>query len=228
LTKNKLDILGPLYHSYRLFGVENEQIEGIYAPNQASKEPIILAYIMLAIAKCRTLVNDSVSFADLFCADGYFAMAARKLGATEVLGIDDNREGHSVNLDKIAALLGLDRVEFRQMDVNEIDHLNPVDIVANIGGLYHIDNPIKILEKSYDLARKYLIIQTVVSIATNDDEYYESPAPGWHWGNRFSRASFEKLISSKGWSVLDKHFNELEGNDRLEDRGSIYFLIEKN
>jgi len=27
--------------------------------------------------------------------------------------------------------------------------------------------------------------------------------------------------------VIDAHFNELEGNSRLEDRGSVYLLIRK-
>jgi hypothetical protein len=39
--------------------------------------------------------------------------------------------------------------------------------------------------------------------------------------------SFERSIESKGWNVVDSHFNLLEGNDRLEDRGSIYMLIKK-
>ena len=35
------------------------------------------------------------------------------------------------------------------------------------------------------------------------------------------------MIVSKGWKILDYHFNELEGNERPEDRGSVYYLIEK-
>jgi hypothetical protein len=50
-TRKSLDDLGPLYHSYRLFGVKNQQIPGIFQPNQACKEPIILSYIVLALAK---------------------------------------------------------------------------------------------------------------------------------------------------------------------------------
>lgn len=84
------------------------------------------------------------------------------------------------------------------------------------------------MEESYALALKFLIVQTVVSLASEADDYYRSPAPGWTWGNHFSRSSFEKLIEKKGWNIVDKHFNILEGNERLEDRGCIYFLIQKN
>ncbi len=200
---------------------------GIFAPNQACKEPILLAYIQLAIAKCRTSLSTSVSFAELFCADGYYAIAARHFGATRALGIDNDRDGYFGNAERIAALLGIDQVAFLQMDVNDIPSLAPVDIVANVGGLYHVSNPEEILRASYAMATRFLIVQTVVSMVTDDERYYASPAPGWTWGNRFSRASFDALIRDLRWSVVDRHFNELEGNDRLEDRGSVYYLIRK-
>jgi hypothetical protein len=219
--------LGPLYHSYRIFGVRNEQLPGIYAPNQACKEPILLAYVQFAIAKCRTSSSTPVSFAELFCADGYYAMAARHFGASDALGIDNDRDGHFGAAERIAAVLGIDRITFLKMDVNDIPSLPPVDIVANVGGLYHVPNPEEILRSSYAMARRFLIVQTVVSMATDDEHYRASPAPGWNWGNRFSRASFDALIRGTGWAVVDRHFNELEGNERPEDRGSVYYLIRK-
>lgn len=219
--------LGPQYHSYRLLGAINEQLPGIYPPNQACKEPILLAYIQLAIAKCRTKLATPVSFAELFCADGYYAMMARRFGATESMGIDNDRDGHLGTAAKIAAALGLDGVRFHRMEVDAIDTLATVDIVANVGGLYHVANPLEVLAKSYAMARRYLIVQNVVSLANEDPRYFASPAPGWTWGSRFSRASFDKAMRDTGWDIVDQHFNELEGNDRPEDRGSAYYLVRK-
>ncbi len=221
-----LDDLPPVYHSYALFGVENTQIPGMYARNQLSKQPIILAYIQFAIAKCKKTISDQVSFAELFCADGFFAMSAIHLGATSSYGVDTDRDSQSGVLTAIADRLGLD-VSLKKMDVADIDRLEQVDIVANVGGLYHVSNPNEILEKSYRLARRFLIVQTVVSIANNDADYFETPAPGWTWGSRYSRNSFERHLASKNWKVLDSHFNLLEGNTREEDLGSCYALIEK-
>jgi hypothetical protein len=218
--------LGPLYHSYRLLGAVNEQLPGIYALNQACKEPILIGYIEYAIAKCRGQASAPVSFAELFCADGYYAMVARHMGAAASIGIDNDRDGHFANAEAIAAALGLD-VQFLRMEVEAIDTLDPVDIVANVGGLYHVDDPLALLAKSHAFARRFLIVQTVVSLANNDEAYFEAPAPGWTWGNRFSRASFDKAIRDTGWVVVDRHFNELEGNDRPEDRGSAYYLIRR-
>ena len=227
-TKRSLEDLGPLYHSYHLFGVQSQQLPGIFQPNQACKEPIILSYILLALAKCRTSTDAPVTFAELFCADGYYAMAARHLGVSASIGIDNNRDGFFAIANKVAERLGIDNCTFIEMDVNDIETLTPLDIVANIGGLYHVENPDAILEKSYALARRFLVVQNVVSLASENVDYYESPAPGWTWGSRYSRRSFEKLIENKGWNIIDRHFNILEGNERLEDRGSVYFLIQKD
>jgi hypothetical protein len=218
---------GPLYHSYRLLGATNEQLPGIFPPNQRCKEPILLAYIQWAIAKCRTTLATPVSFAELFCADGYYAMMARHLGATSSMGIDNDRDGHLGTAGEVASALGLGDVAFRKMEVGGIDALPAVDIVANVGGLYHVDDPLDILRRSYRFASRYLIVQNVVSLANSSASYFEKPAPGWTWGNRFSRESFDAAIRATGWDVVDRHFNELEGNERLEDRGSVYNLVRK-
>ena len=153
-------------------------------------------------------------------------MVAKHLGATSSTGIDNDRDGHFANAGKIAAALGLD-VKLLRMDVEAIETLEPVDIVANVGGLYHVADPLAILRKSHAFAKRFLIVQNVVSLARHDDTYFEAPAPGWTWGNRFSRESFDKAIRDTGWEVVDLHFNELEGNDRPEDRGSAYYLIRR-
>jgi hypothetical protein len=154
-------------------------------------------------------------------------MVARLLGASQSCGIDNGKDGLFEPAPRIPSRLGLDQVDFLRMEANDIDSLSPVDIVANIGGLYHVSNPRDILEKSYRMARRYLIVQSVVSMANDDDSYFETPAPGWTWGCRFSRSSFLKMIGELKYDVVDTHFNELEGNDRLEDRGSVYLLVRK-
>lgn len=221
-----LDDLGPLYHSYYLFGVRNRQIVN-FAANQRCKEAIILSYILNGIAKSRKSMDDPVSFAELFCADGYFTMLARSFGAASAVGIDSNRDGHTALAPIIADRLGVTNVRFEVRDVNTISGVDEYDVVANIGGLYHVANPIEILRKSYDLAKRYLIVQSVVSLQSDSDDYFVSPAPGWQHGSRFSRQSFAKMVRDQGYRVIDEFFNELEGNQKPDDRGSCYFLIEK-
>ena len=76
----------------------------------------------------------------------------------------------------------------------------------------HVINPREILEKSYAIARKYLIIQPVVSMSTEAADHFETPAPGRTWGDL-------------EYEIIDQHFNELEVNKRLEERRSLYYRI---
>jgi hypothetical protein len=224
---NILEDLGPLYHKYLFFGVDNAQPHPTYPLNQGAKAPIITAYIAYAMAKSKAKVSDTVSFTELFCADGYYAMVAARLGCSYSVGIDNNRDGFFLTAPLIASRLGLNDVVFKDHTITPTSVLDSTDIVANVGGLYHTSEPEKILELSYRIAKKYLIVQNVVSLATNNEDYYESPAPGWSWGNRFSRESFDKMLRGKNYQIIDQHFNVLEGNGHPKDRGSVYYLIKK-
>ena len=219
--------IGPLYHEYSFFGFANEQKPGIFELNQKTKSPIITAYIAYAIAKSRERATDHVTFAELFCADGYYAMVADRLGCSSSVGIDNNRDSESSHANEIAAVVGCRNFAFIEADISGSSEFEPVDVVANVGGLYHVSDPAETLAMSFRMARKFLVVQTVVSLATDDPDYFEQPAPGWTWGNRYSRESFDLLVRGIGGRVVDTHFNELEGNDRPEDRGSVYYLVQK-
>ena len=195
--------------------------------NQQAKTPLLTAYIAYSVAKCKRRVSDAVSFAELFCADGFYAMVASRLGCDRSIGIDSDRDNHFSNAKTIAERLGLEGIEFRKDEITPRSEFPAADIVGNVGGLYHVEAPKEILALSFRMARKFLIVQSVVSLATDDPDYFETPAPGWTWGSRYSRQSFDKMIRSSCTGIVDHDFNELEGNDRPEDRGSVYYLIEK-
>lgn len=214
-------MLDGVYHSYRIFGENNIQKSEKFKLNQLAKEPIIFSYILHALANCKKSVFDEVTFSELFCADGYFALAAKKFGATTSIGIDNGYKGYFATAKKISEYFQED-INFIKMDVNDIDTLPPVDIVANVGGLYHTRNPAKILQLSHAYAKKYLIVQTVVSLC---GPYFEESPKDRAWGSRFTREYMEDI--TEGYDVIDSHFNELEGNKHLKNRGSFYCLIRK-
>jgi hypothetical protein len=112
---NVLEDLGPLFHSFELFGVSNQQLPA-FVTNQKAKEPIIRAYIQYAIAKSRTSIADPVTFTELFCADRYYAMVARLLGASQSCGIDNGKDGLFEPAPRIPSRLGLDQVDFLRME----------------------------------------------------------------------------------------------------------------
>lgn len=223
-----LDDIGPLYHDFSFFGVSNVQLSDHFIHNQKAKAPVITAYIAYAAAKCETK-NDSPtpSFTELFCADGYYTMVASRLGCSPCIGIDNNSQGYLDKAKAIVDRLGLRNCRFVQSEINQKSSFEPTDIVANLGGLYHANNPKEILQNSFIQARQFLIVQSVVSLATDDDKYFESPAPGWTWGSRYSRSFFHKMITDICPNIVDHHFNVLTGNQRMEDRGSVYYLLKK-
>ena len=218
---------GPLYHDFAWLGLPTEQLPGIYGPNQRAKAPVITAYMMLAFARLRCRGRDAISFAELFCADGFYTMFAARFGADRAIGYDNDRDGHLASAVRMRDLLGLDRASFQRTAIEAIAPGERASVVANVGGLYHVDDPEAVLDQSYRMAEDYLIVQNVVSLATTAPDYFERPAPGLGWGNRYSRESFDRTIRRRGWRIVDAMFNTLDGNPRLEDRGSLYYLIEK-
>ena len=170
----------------------------------------------------------SPSFVELFCADGYYAFIAKSLGCKPIAGVDNNREGHSDQVTEISLRLGIRDFTFIKDDIINLGTDTKYNIVANVGGLYHCDDPKLVLQKSFELAENFVIVQNVVNAAESSDNYFEAPAPGWTWGNRFSRQSFDRLVRTEfGKNVVYSHFNHLLGNSRPEDLGSSYYLLKK-
>jgi hypothetical protein len=225
---NTLADISPLYHDFSFFGVSNKQLSDQFIQNQKAKAPLITAYIAYAKAKCETTKDSpNPSFTELFCADGYYTMVASRLGCSPCIGIDNNCEGYLDKSKAIVESLGMQDCRFIKSEISEKSSFDSTDIVANLGGLYHVSNPREILQNSFIQARQFLIVQSVVSLATDDVTYYESPAPGWTWGSRYSRSFFHKMITDICPNIVDHDFNELTGNSRSEDRGSVYYLIKK-
>jgi len=220
--------ISPLYHDFSFFGLSNKQLSDHFIQNQKAKAPVITAYIAYAKAKCETTMDSpNPTFTELFCADGYYTMVASRLGCSPCIGIDNNSEGYLDKAKAIVERLNMRDCRFIQSEISEKSAFEPTDIVANLGGLYHVSNPREILQNSFLQTRQFLIVQSVVSLATDDATYFESPAPGWTWGSRFSRSFFHKMITDICPNIVDHHFNILTGNQRLEDRGSVYYLLKK-
>lgn len=214
------------YHDFSLLGLPTDQLSRTKALNQVVKQQVLFAYILKAMNECRRKFSNPLTVAELFCADAYFAMFAAKFGADHVYGFDIN-ERDLANGRQIASHLGLSNVTLERCDVHEIS-AGPFSIVLNVGGLYHVSDPETVLRKSHAMARDFLIVQTAVSLASDDPDYFETPAPGWTWGHRSSRQWFEALIRKLSYKVVEQHFLEYPGCDRPEDRGGIFYLISKS
>jgi predicted RNA methylase len=215
------------YHDFSALGLSLPQRGGIYPANQAAKAPVITRYLAHAVDTLKREGIEPLTVAELFCADAYYSFLAAKMGADRCDAFDSDRDGHMVEARYVKEALQAERVTLHDKDVLDIPPDFSASIVMNTGGLYHVADPMRVLDASCAMARRFLIVQTVVSLAHESDRYFEAPAPGWQHGCRFSAAFLDREIIERGLRVIMREQNILSGNDRPEDRGSVYFLIER-
>ncbi len=189
--------------------------------NQRHKEEYILPFIQRALAE----LGGAPACLDLFCADGYYSCTiAHARPSALVTGVDlDEKE--ITRARAAARLLGLPGAQFRLADVWKfIRAAQPYDLVLCTGGLYHLTEPKRFLELVRPISRQFLIVQSAITLETEDPDYFVSPAPGWKHGSRFTYAGLRRWLEVIGWEIVAEARNELTGNPRLCDRGSGYFL----
>jgi len=217
--------LKPWFYDFSKMGV-NTTTNGLSAAmkNQLDKEPVIMKFLSKSFSE---IITKNTSFLDLFCAEGYYSInVLENFNPGRIVAIDkDERMIQRAKI--ILKKLNLSSIEFRTEDISSSEIAEKFDIVLNAGGLYHVENPKRILEKTFNLSKKYAIIQSVVTMETEDEDYFVTPAPGKLEGCRFTDARLRKWIEELDWKIIDYHRNTLRGNKELKDKSSVYYLCEK-
>lgn len=201
--------------------------------NQRVKERALVPLLEKALASLGGSSGELRAL-DLFCADGYYSCRlARMAPDARVFGIDlDSKEIERARA--AARALGL-VARFEVADVldpdlaagfleTETGAATGFDLVLCLGGLYHLDDPVALIRRLRELVAGRLVVQSVVSMANEAPEYFESPAPGWRHGSRFSHRRLALWLEACGFEILEERRGELPGNRRSGDRGASYFL----
>ncbi|RLC55802.1 MAG: hypothetical protein DRI80_17170 [Chloroflexota bacterium] len=189
--------------------------------NQLCKERVLIPYL----TRCLKGLEEHPTCLDLFCADGYYScMMADICPGARITGID--LAAMEIKRARTAArLLGFDNIEFIIADAWAfIQEPHRYDLVLCAGGLYHLEEPRRFLVLLRPITAHYLVVQSVVTLETEDPNYFVTPAPGAQHGSRFTHAALECWLGETGWEILDQTRNELTGNRLRCDRGSSYFL----
>jgi SAM-dependent methyltransferase len=97
---------------------------------------------------------------DIGCNSGFFSLDIAHRGAQHVDGID-LREENIAQAEFLANHYGLDKVAFRVLDADQIPTGQRWDVVLNLGVLYHVVNPLQFLQQTYQLCRRFAIIDTI-------------------------------------------------------------------
>ncbi|MBI5583989.1 MAG: methyltransferase domain-containing protein [Deltaproteobacteria bacterium] len=192
--------------------------------NQPQKEAYLIPYLSRAL---EALPPHPVCL-ELFCADGYYScLMARMRPQAVVTGVD--RGWPDLTRARAAAkILELPQVTFQGDDVFHFLQSTETafDLVLCAGGLYHLANPFQLLDELRRVARGFLVIQSAITLETEAEDYFITPAPGWKHGSRFTHAGLKRGLERLGWRIIDQARNELPGNRRQCDRGSSYFLCQ--
>jgi tRNA (mo5U34)-methyltransferase len=97
---------------------------------------------------------------DIGCSAGFFSLDMAARGAEHVDGFDLRQS----QIDKAWFLrehYAIDNAEFTAVDVDELQPGRQWDVVLNLGLLYHVTNPLQLIRRTYELSRKFAIIDTI-------------------------------------------------------------------
>ena len=99
---------------------------------------------------------------DVGCNDGFFVFHCRERGASSVCGIEAEAH-HYKNANLVNDLLQQGSIELRCMSAYEIDEsLGEFDISLLLGLIYHLKNPLKVIESVAHLTNETLVIETAL------------------------------------------------------------------
>ncbi len=104
---------------------------------------------------------------DIACNAGFWSIQCALLGAAEVLGFD-TRPDMIEQANLVKAIAGVERVTFRLLDFWQMDRETlggPFDVVLNLGLLYHLPEPLAALERTREMAREYILLDTALHVA---------------------------------------------------------------
>ena len=101
-----------------------------------------------------------VTVLDIGCNCGFFSLDIADRGAKHVDGIDLRHE-NVAQARFLAEHYGVENVAFSVSDADAIQSDQQWDVVLNLGVLYHVVNPLQFIRQTYELCRKFAIIDTV-------------------------------------------------------------------
>jgi 2-polyprenyl-3-methyl-5-hydroxy-6-metoxy-1,4-benzoquinol methylase len=120
----------------------------------------------------RNLISDTVAdvvgaelatstVLDIGCNSGFFSLDLATRGAQHVDGVD-LRPDNIARAQFVKEHFGVDNVDFRVSDADDLDIGRQWDVVLNLGLLYHVLNPLQLLRRTYELCSRFAIVDTVV------------------------------------------------------------------
>jgi tRNA (mo5U34)-methyltransferase len=110
------------------------------------------------------------------CNAGYFALQTKWRNAGRVVGIEPI-DDYLRQARFCSQIWGQD-IEYRQLDAHQLDQIHePFDLVIFTGILYHLKNPLQVLEEAGRLCRDAILIETEVLAPDADNRVFARMGP---------------------------------------------------
>jgi SAM-dependent methyltransferase len=104
---------------------------------------------------------DRSTFVDLACNHGYFSLEMAYFGAKQAVGVDLRPE-NVAKADFLKGYFNIANAVFRQQDIYDLDPREQFDVVYNLGVLYHITDPYRLMQLTYDLCRRFAVVDSIM------------------------------------------------------------------
>ena len=137
--------------------------DAIYTNDNTTGRNRLLCRSGLISATVASLLGERLahsSFLDMGCHSGFFSFDIAARGAARVTGIE-LRDSNLAQANFLLEFYGLNNVEFRQGNIMSAEFEQDFTVVYNLGLLYHVTQPIELMQKTYDLCTEMAVIDTV-------------------------------------------------------------------
>ncbi len=154
--KAKIDSLSPWGFHFRFRG-------GLVTHDNSVARNRILCRSHLITSTVEKLLGEGIEQSevlDLGCHSGFFSMDIASRGVKNVVGV----ELRASNIEQarfLADYYKVSNVEFIEADVMTYDPKRTYSAVLNLGLLYHVTNPIELVNKTYELCERFAVIDTI-------------------------------------------------------------------
>jgi tRNA (mo5U34)-methyltransferase len=119
------------------------------------------------------------SVLDVGCNAGFYAVEAKRRGASRVLGVDAQRH-HVRQALFVRSVLDLD-IEFSRMSVYDLNRqsVGQFDVTLALGLIYHCKHLVLALERLFEVTKELLILETaIMPLEMTPESFVDIPAGG--------------------------------------------------
>ncbi|MEM7140695.1 MAG: class I SAM-dependent methyltransferase [Actinomycetota bacterium] len=160
--ERRRDDLGPWTQKFRL-GHEVETREGMAGAVAAARLRYRRGLITSTAAE---LLGDDIADAtslDIGCNSGFFSLDFASRGARRAYGID-LREANIARAHFLADHYAVPNCDFSVVDAEAEFPESTFDVVFNLGLMYHVTDPLGVLQRTFDATERFAIVDTIVKL----------------------------------------------------------------